>query len=98
MKRFDICWSSDAERDLTNILQWYAEEAGPEVAHTVVRRIIDEVGRLDVFPERTRPGRVPGTREHPIHRLPYLAVICIDAETVHVLTVVHTRRRYPPES
>lgn len=45
-----------------------------------------------------RAGLVEGTREFSVVGLPYLIVYRIASETeVDVLTVVHTRRRYPSE-
>ena len=40
-------------------------------------------------------GRVAGTRELIIPRLPYIVVIQVKADKVFVLNVVHTARQYP---
>ena len=44
-----------------------------------------------------RAGQVDGTRAFSVTGLPYLIVDAIASETdIDVLTVLHTRRRYPP--
>ena len=94
---FKINWTEEAEQDLENILLYYLEQAGLRVAEAVYNRIRDQVGQLASFPESTRVGRVQGTRECVISRLPYIAVIDVGHDTVTVLSVVHTARKYPPE-
>ena len=50
------------------------------------------------FPMLGRKGQIEGTREFSVVGLPYLIVYQIASESeVDVLTVIHTRRRYPPE-
>jgi toxin ParE1/3/4 len=94
---FKVYWTQEAEQDLDNILSYYLEQAGFRVAESVYGRIKEQVGSLKIFPERTtRPGRVLGTREYVISRLPYIAIIDIDADTVSVLGVIHAARKYPP--
>ena len=51
---------------------------------------------LKQFPEHVRPGRVVGTRECVIVRLPFVAVIQVQGDRVIVLNVLHTARKYPP--
>lgn len=92
---FKIQWTAEAERDLEDILLYYVDQAGLHVAEAVYTRIREHVGRIGMFPESARPGRVPGTRECVISRLPYIAVIDVGAEAVTVLSVVHTARKYP---
>ena len=94
---FQINWTAEAEQDLENILLYYLEQAGLRVAEAVYNRIREQVGQLDSYPESTRVGRVQGTRECVISRLPYIAVIEVGHDTVTVLSVMHTARKYPPE-
>lgn len=90
-----VIWTEAAERDLDTILAYYVEEAGLDVAQAVFNRMREQVGSLRMFPHRCRPGRVAGTREYVLHRLPYIAVVRVVDDSVAVLALVHTARKYP---
>ena len=90
-----VIWTEAAERDLDTILAYYVEEAGLDVAQAVFSRMREQVGSLRMFPHRCRPGRVAGTREYVLHRLPYIAVVRVVDDSVAVLALVHTARKYP---
>lgn len=95
---FQVEWTREAEQDLENILTYYLSEAGLRVASAIFARIKDQVGALKLFPQRCRPGRVADTREYVLHRLPYIAVVHVGEDTVFVLNIIHTARKYPPEA
>lgn len=90
-----VLWTQKAEQDLENILAHYHNEAGLRVAQSIYVRIRAQVQSLTQFSERTRLGRVAGTRECVIARLPFIAVIQVQGNEVVVLNVVHTARKYP---
>lgn len=90
-----VRWSEDAENDLENIVLYYLEQAGVRVAKSVYARIGMQVESLEQFPERARPGRVSGTREYIISKLPYIAVVDVVEDTVIVLNIVHMAKKYP---
>lgn len=94
---FSVEWTGEANQDLEDILTYYLQEAGLRVADAVFVRIKEQIGSLKLFPHRCRPGRVPGTKEYVLHRLPYIAVVHIGEDTVSVLNVIHTARKYPPD-
>ena len=94
---FKIEWTKEAEQDLETVLNYYLEVAGLQVANAIYVRIREQVGSLKLFPHRCRPGRVAGTKEYVLHRLPYIAVVDVGDDTVSVLNFVHTARKYPPE-
>lgn len=94
---FKAEWTDEAEQDLENILTYYIEEAGLHLANAIFVHIKEQVGSLKLLPHRCRPGRVANTREYVLHRLPYVAVVHVDEDTVSVLNVIHTARKYPPE-
>jgi len=41
------------------------------------------------FPEMGRPGRIPGTREWLVRRIPYVVVYAIGDSTIDILGVFH---------
>ena len=90
-----VTWTQQAEQDLENILAHYLNEAGLQVAQSIFVRLHAQVQSLQQFSQRTRIGRVAGTRELIIPRLPYIVVIQVKADKVFVLNVVHTARKYP---
>ena len=90
-----VLWTQRAEQDLEEILAYYIEEAGMRVGQSIYTRIRANVETLKQFPERARPGRVVGTRECVIARLPFVAVIQVEGDRAIVLNVLHTARKYP---
>lgn len=93
-----IQWTLQPEADLETILAYYLQLAGFRVTEVIYQRIRQQIQELAQFPERTRVGRVAGTREYVLARLPYVAVIALGEEAVTILNIVHTARQYPPNS
>lgn len=46
-------------------------------------------------PQLGRPGRVPGTRELVIKKFPYILPYRVRHDTVEILRVFHTSRKWP---
>ena len=91
-----ILWSEEALDDLEEILAYYHLEASPRTAAAVERRIIGEIESLPPPPERIRESdRVPGARELVVSKLPYVVFVRVRGDTIIVLNVVHTKRRFP---
>ena len=87
-----------ALRDLEHIRDTIAE-ADPAAATSVLVRIDHSITMLDTFPDLGRPGLVPGTREKPVPRTPYVVVYeRVGAKELWILTIIHGRQRYPPDS
>lgn len=85
-----------ARDDLAAIRDWIAED-DERAADRVITRIIQTAMMFGQFPLLGRTGQVEGTREFSVVGLPYLIVYRIASEAeIDVLTVLHTRRRYPP--
>ncbi|PZN73360.1 MAG: type II toxin-antitoxin system RelE/ParE family toxin [Candidatus Methylumidiphilus alinenensis] len=70
---FQIYWTEEAEQDLEFVLTYYLENASVQVVESVYARIKEQIENLNNFPERTRQGRVIGTREYVFKKLPYTA-------------------------
>lgn len=93
----NVNFTPQARDDLEAIRDWIAED-DPRAADNVVARIVQTAMMFGQFPMLGRAGIVEDTREFSVVGLPYLIVYRIASETdVDVLTVVHTRRKYPPE-
>jgi toxin ParE1/3/4 len=90
-----IVWSSEAIQDLI-FLRAYIEEESPAGARRTVMRILQSVeSLLPDNPHMGRPGRVPGTRELVIPRTPYIVPYKLQDETIQILRVYHSSRRWP---
>ena len=83
-----VIWLEDARNDVIRITEFIAKE-NPAAARQVSRELVLAGDGLTLFPNRGRPGRVPGTRELVIVR-PYILVYDIDADRrVFILRVWH---------
>ena len=92
--RMTIVWSPTAVEDL-NHLRAYIEQHNPRAAAKVAETILRHVAGLSDFPGQGRPGRVPHTRELIIPDTPFLVVYSVAGETVQIVTVLHTARKWP---
>lgn len=96
MKR-NVIWSRDALDDLKAQVTYIASE-NPAAAQRIAEMITDAAAALSEIPTG-RPGRVTGTYEKPVTRLPYIIAYAITAsaagESVAILRVIHTARDWP---
>jgi toxin ParE1/3/4 len=90
-----LVWSFEAIEDLIPLRAYIAEES-PAGAPRVVSRILHAVeDLLPQHPHMGRPGRVPGTRELVIPRTPYVVPYRVQRQTIQILRVYHSARRWP---
>jgi len=90
-----IIWSFEAIEDLI-LLRAYIAEESPVSAERVVSRILHDVeDLLPEHPHMGRPGRIPGTRELVVPRTPYIVPYRVQRETIQILRVYHSARRWP---
>jgi toxin ParE1/3/4 len=93
-----IRWTDPAQTDFLQILGHIAHD-NLAAAERVGWRLLSAIDGLAAQPRLGRPGRVAGTRELVIPRLPYIAIYRIVeaarsiASEVEVLRVVHGARR-----
>jgi toxin ParE1/3/4 len=92
----EIEWLDRAERDLDHAIEHILADnpAAALSVHAAIRRAVE---RLATYPEIGRIGRVAGTRELVIPRLPYVVVYRVRETRVQILRLLHTARRWPEE-
>ena len=73
----------------------YIEQDRPSAARMVGESIREAVARLAEFPEVGRQGRVAGTRELVIPRLPFIVAYRVTRSRVDVLAILHAARQWP---
>lgn len=89
-----VLWTLSAEQDRANIVDFIAND-NPLAAIRMDELFSAAVGRLAEHPLLGRAGQIPGTCElipHESYRLVYE----VQADTVWILTLVHTARLWPP--
>ena len=89
-----IKWLRQAFLDLDEI-EAYVTADSPAIAVKVVVKIITAVTLLREQQGIGRAGRVPGTKELLISGLPYIVPYRVKDETVQILRVYHTSRKWP---
>ncbi|MGP1397244.1 MAG: type II toxin-antitoxin system RelE/ParE family toxin [Inquilinaceae bacterium] len=92
-----VQWSRGALNDLKAQIAFIAAD-NPAAAHRVADAIRDAGKALGDMPTG-RPGRVAGTYEKSVARLPYVIAYAITArvgqEAISILRVIHSARDWP---
>jgi addiction module RelE/StbE family toxin len=95
-----VRWTDPAQTDYLEILGYIARN-DPAAAERVGQQLLSAIDALTAQPRVGRPGRVAGTRELVIPRLPYIAIYRIvdvapaAASRIEVLRVLHGARQWP---
>lgn len=89
-------WSVWAQADRNAIFD-YIQAINPRAAVAVDKRISDRVNLLGRRPRSGRPRRVEDTRELVVARTPYIVAYRIIGDTVRILRVLHSSRRWPDD-
>ncbi|PHJ58827.1 toxin Y4kP [Nostoc linckia z18] len=89
-----IKWLRRALRNLEQAHSYILKE-NPQAAQEVILKIQVAASQLENYPFMGRPGRVEGTRELVISSTPYIVIYRIKEESVEILRVLHTSKRYP---
>lgn len=91
-----VVWTVEAERD--RIAIWEHIVAHDRDAAIRIDRLFSKAAAaLADFPMLGHPGEIAGTRELTPHRS-YRLIYEIVADTVWILTLIHTARQWPPLS
>jgi toxin ParE1/3/4 len=89
-----IKWLPRALRNLEQAHN-YIQKENPEAAQKVILRIQLAASQLENYPFMGQLGRIEGTRELVISSTPYIVIYRVKEESVEILRVLHTSKRYP---
>jgi addiction module RelE/StbE family toxin len=89
-----VVWAPEALQDRLDIWDYIAAD-NPIAAVRMDELFSDAAKRLAEHPKLGRPGKVVGTRELVAHEH-YRLVYEVSDDTVHILTLIHTARLWPP--
>ena len=92
-------WGISSERvDYRNTLHYieaYIAHDNPSAADDVVLKILKAVSLLKEQPGLGRAGRVPGTKELVVPKIPYIVPYRVKGDFLQILRVYHTSRTWP---
>jgi len=92
-----LFWTGRALADL-DALHAYIAQNNERAAHAIVEGIVARAERqLSRLPESGHPGRIAKTRELVVSDTPYILPYRIVGNTIHILRVFHSARRWPDE-
>ncbi len=89
-----VRWTVAARQDRLEIFTFIGAD-NPRAAVQMDELFASTAAKLSEFPNLGKPGCVPGTREVILHES-YRLIYEIEADTLWILTLVHTARRWPP--
>lgn len=99
MKR-PVQWTRAALEDLEDQVRFFIAKDNPHAARRVALRMREAGAALGAM-ATGKPGRVTGTYEKIVPRLPYIMAYALfqqaGRESVVILRVIHTSRDWPPE-
>jgi toxin ParE1/3/4 len=90
-----VVWTGRALSDLSALHAYIARENVRAANEIVVRIVARAEGQLPVLPEPGRPGRVAKTRELVLTGTPFVLPYRIVGDTIRILRVFHSARRWP---
>ena len=90
-----IRFTRQARQDVDALYDYIAQE-NPDAAQDVLDRIERMVDLLPQNPKLGHAGRVEDTRELLVPGLPYVVVYALTEVTVDIVSIIHTRKRWPP--
>ena len=88
-----VIWTVEAEQDRYDVWEYIASD-NPIAAAQIDELFSRVADRLAEHPEMGKPGKVSGTREYIPHES-YRLIYEIERETVWILALIHTARRWP---
>ena len=87
-----VIWSADATNDVLQIREYIGHDNLSAAKLVAVTIIHGTEKLLEVFPLSGRVGRLTGTHELIVPKLPYVVVYQVSKESINILRVYHTSR------
>ncbi len=91
----NIIWMPEALKDLQDIEEYIAEDSAISASEVVQTIFLYVANQLETFPRSGHIGRVVGTLELSVPRLPYFIPYRIVSPKIEILRVYHTSRLLP---
>jgi toxin ParE1/3/4 len=94
-----IAWLPEANRNRNRFAQLdYIAQNNPLAAADQDEEIEHQVDMLLQHPRLGRPGRIKGTRELVISRMPFVAVYRLKGiRRIEIIRLLHGSQQWPPE-
>lgn len=93
-----IEWTESAWEDLDGIADYLLGGGVPfEAVEEYVKRAFKAPEHLAALPGAGKPGRVQATREWLVKDTPYAFIYVERDNKVHILRVMHGKRRFPEQ-
>ena len=90
----EAIWLYEAAKDLKAIGVHIARD-NKRAAFETLTRIKTAADSLALHPHMGRPGRIENTRELSISGIPYIIAYQVKPESIRILAVLHTARKWP---
>ena len=92
-----LFWTRPALSDLSARRANIARDSERAANETVARIVARAERQLSRLPESGHAGRIPKTRELVLSGTPYVPPYRIVGDSIHILRVFHSARRWPDE-
>lgn len=92
-----LVWSPKAVADLAQVRAFIARDKPVAAKKTVLAILAYTENQLSQYPNSGRPGRVEGTLELVIPKLPYIVPYRLIRERIEILRVFHAARLWPDQ-
>ena len=89
-----IKWLRQVLRNLKQAHNYIIKD-NPTAAQELILKIQNAANQLENYPLMGKSGRVEGTRELIISNSPYIIIYRVKEESIEILRILHTSKRYP---
>ena len=83
-----------ALKDLKSVKDFIGQDK-PDAALAVVKRTLEAIENLALFPSMGRAGRVPHTKELVVSGTPLIIIYQLRQDALYVARIIHAARKWP---